>query len=81
MGGGGHYSNISNQTTIITALYVLILLEGKSEMLEQTGNKTRGKSSRIVYEIVWGGLGEKRAAQGETEGTTRAPVLIGVKWF
>ena len=28
-----------------------------------------------------GGRGERRAAEGETEVTTGAPLLIGVKWF
>lgn len=72
MGGGGHYSNISNQTTIITTLYILILLEGKSEMLEQTGNKTWRKNSRIVHEIVWGGLGEK-SCSGRDRGHDQSP--------
>lgn len=72
MGGGGHYSNISNQTTIITTLYILILLEGKSEMLEQTGKKTWRKNSLIVHEIVWGGLGEK-SCSGRDRGHDQSP--------
>lgn len=49
-----------------------------SEMLEQIGDRLWGDVPGCVEVSVWG---EKRAAEGETEGTTKAPVLIGVKWF
>lgn len=49
-----------------------------SEMWEQIGDRLLWDVTGCVEVSVWG---EKRAAEGETEGTTKAPLLIGVKWF
>ena len=72
MGGG-----VTTATTVLVLLRCVPLNER-----DVGANRKQGEGDVIqCIGVVLGGQGEKRTAEGETEGTTRAPVLIGVKRF
>lgn len=73
----GHHGNGGKPTTITLQYIFLFLLKGtprRSERLQRIRDGVRGRLNKMLKK-----QGGRRVADGDTEGTTRAPALIDVK--